>query len=136
MSALVAVDKASIHFDKLYSYLIPAELTENVQPGCRVLVPFGTGNRKRQGMVMKIQSLDEPTKRMKYITQLIDKQPLLSPRALQLVEWLKSYVLCTYYEVVRLLIPPGIDRSVVTYYTLGVCHTQCCNQTYTAKTHQ
>ncbi len=119
MSALVAVDKASIHFDKLYSYLIPAELTENVQPGCRVLVPFGTGNRKRQGMVMKIQSLDEPTKRMKYITQLIDKQPLLSPRALQLVEWLKSYVLCTYYEVVRLLIPPGIDRSVVTYYTLG-----------------
>ncbi len=68
---------------------------------------------------MKIQSLDEPTKLMKYITQLIDKQPLLSPRALQLVEWLKSYVLCTYYEVVRLLIPPGIDRSVVTYYTLG-----------------
>ena len=109
------MDKASIHFDKLYSYLVPAEMAQDIQPGCRVLIPFGTGNRKRQG----IEPLNKPDKRMKYITQLIDQEPLLTPRALQLVEWLKSFVLCTYFEAVRLMIPPGIDRSVVTYYTLG-----------------
>ncbi len=119
MSALVAVDKASIHFDKLYSYLVPAEMAQGIRPGCRVLVPFGTGNRKRQGIVMETRPLDKPDKRIKYITQLIDREPLLTPRALQLVKWLKSFVLCTYFEAVRLLVPPGIDRSVVTYYTLG-----------------
>ncbi len=113
------MDKASIHFDKLYSYLVPAEMAQDIQPGCRVLIPFGTGNRKRQGIVMKTEPLNKPDKRMKYITQLIDQEPLLTPRALQLVEWLKSFVLCTYFEAVRLMIPPGIDRSVVTYYTLG-----------------
>ena len=119
VSALVAVDKAAISFDKPYSYLVPAELIGQVQPGCRVLVPFGSGNKKRQGIVLEIESLDSPGKRMKYITQLIDESPLLSPQALQMVEWLKSYVLCTYYEAVRLMIPPGIDRSVVTSYTIG-----------------
>lgn len=119
VSVLVAVDKTSIHFDKLYSYLVPAELIQTIQPGCRVLVPFGTGNRKRQGIVMGMESLDAPNKHMKYITQLIDEQPILTPRALKMVEWLKSYVLCTYYEAVRLMIPPGIDRSIVTYYALG-----------------
>ena len=39
----VAVDQASFHFDKLYSYVVPDNLGP-VERGCRVTVPFGGGN--------------------------------------------------------------------------------------------
>lgn len=45
---LVAVDQASFHFDKLYSYRLPPSAGE-VTRGCRVLVPFGGGNRPAAG---------------------------------------------------------------------------------------
>ena len=35
--AQVAVDQATIHFDKLYSYRVPAELQDHVWPGSMVL---------------------------------------------------------------------------------------------------
>ena len=44
----IAVEQATFSFDKLYSYLWPDALGEP-QIGVRVLVPFGGGNRTRQG---------------------------------------------------------------------------------------
>ena len=43
--ARAAVNDANIHFDRLYSYLIPAQLVGKVYPGSMVLVPFGRGNK-------------------------------------------------------------------------------------------
>ena len=43
--AQAAVNDANIHFDKLYSYRIPAELAGRVFPGSMVLVPFGRAAR-------------------------------------------------------------------------------------------
>ena len=45
--AQAAVNDANIHFDKLYSYRIPAELAGRVFPGSMVLVPFGRGSKAR-----------------------------------------------------------------------------------------
>ena len=45
LAAAVAVDKATPQFDKEYSYRVPEGLP--VQPGCRVTVPFGRGDRRR-----------------------------------------------------------------------------------------
>ena len=49
ITAQVAVDKTALPFDKAYSYAVPQELRASLRPGCRVLVPFGGGNAKRQG---------------------------------------------------------------------------------------
>ena len=43
--AQAAVNDANIHFDKLYSYRIPAELAERVFPGSMVLVPLAGAAR-------------------------------------------------------------------------------------------
>ena len=42
--AQVAVSGATIHFDKLYSYLVPQSLAQRVHTGSMVLVPFGRGS--------------------------------------------------------------------------------------------
>ena len=55
MTAQVAVDKAALPFDRGYSYAVPEELRATLRPGCRVLVPFGGGNAKRQGVVLSLE---------------------------------------------------------------------------------
>ena len=41
----VAVSNATFHFDKLYSYSVPAHLQDRVFVGSMVLVPFGRACR-------------------------------------------------------------------------------------------
>ena len=53
--AQVAVDQATIHFDKLYSYRVPAELQDHVWPGSMVLVPFGRGDHARMAVVLAVR---------------------------------------------------------------------------------
>ena len=48
--AKIAVEGLAYHFDAVYSYKIPFELEEKAVQGCRVMVPFGNGNRKKQGL--------------------------------------------------------------------------------------
>ena len=48
--AYVAVENALLHFDNAFSYRIPEGMP--VQAGCRVAVPFGRGDSKRQGIVL------------------------------------------------------------------------------------
>ena len=55
--ALVAVEGIVYHFDMPYSYKIPFELEGKAQQGCRVMVPFGNGNRKKQFIRKKEKQL-------------------------------------------------------------------------------
>ncbi|MEI3035831.1 MAG: hypothetical protein V8T62_02565 [Oscillospiraceae bacterium] len=48
----MAVDKAAYHFDKLYNYAIPVEFAAVLQPGMRVLVPFGGGDESGRGLCL------------------------------------------------------------------------------------
>ena len=54
--AKVALSGATLSFDKLYTYAIPTQLHSVLKKGARVLVPFGKGNIKKQGMVFGIEN--------------------------------------------------------------------------------
>ena len=49
--ARIALQGATFAFDRLYTYAIPTEMREKAQKGVRVIVPFGRGNIKKQGMI-------------------------------------------------------------------------------------
>ena len=49
----VALENTAYHFDKLYDYAVPADLADRVSVGARVIVPFGNGNAKRQGVILR-----------------------------------------------------------------------------------
>ena len=59
--ALAAVNDANIHFDKLYSYRIPAELAGRIFPGSMVLVPFGRGSKARMAVVLAVGEVTRAT---------------------------------------------------------------------------
>ena len=78
LAAAVAVDKATPQFDKEYSYRVPEGLP--VQPGCRVTVPFGRGDRRRMGVVLSLYEAED-TARLKPVLTLVDREPAARPGA-------------------------------------------------------
>ncbi len=115
--AAVAIEKTAYHFDKLFSYSVPSHLSETLRPGCRVTVPFGAGNKKRQGMVFSVEA-DTSFEKIKPISEQIDQTPLLTEEMLRLAQWLKENYYCTLFEAVRLMLPTGINISIIKAYRL------------------
>ena len=52
----VAVNNATFHFDKLYTYSVPEHLQEQAFVGSMVLVPFGRGSAARMGVVLGLEA--------------------------------------------------------------------------------
>ncbi len=113
--AKVAVENTAYHFDKLFDYLIPEEYIGVALPGCRVMVPFGRGNRKRQGVIFGLSESAEFA-RVKPVSSLLDESPVLSDEMLLMATWLRDNTYCTYYEAAKAMLPSGINVRVVTSY--------------------
>ena len=112
--AYVAVENAIYHFDHRFSYRIPDGM--DVQPGCRVAVPFGRGNAKRQGIVLGIG--EEDTNDLKSVSELLDAEPVLNDEMLKLCAFIKSHCFCTYYDAVKAMLPAGINYRLSVEYSV------------------
>lgn len=106
MIAKIAVAAATLSFDRAYSYRIPAALLEQAQPGVRVLVPFGKGNRRTEGILLERTEGDESG--LKELCSLLDDAPVLSPELLRLAAFVRQRCFCTMYEAVRCMLPVGL----------------------------
>ena len=105
--AKVAVNDATIHFDKLYSYLVPPDFSESLWPGSIVLVPFGRGNHPRMAVVLELGTEEAPDPRLKSLLAAAPEKARLTPDLLELVHFLKDRYFCTWYEAVKAVIPYG-----------------------------
>ena len=112
----VAVEQTAFHFDKLYSYRVTPDLSELVT-GCRVLVPFGKGNRFRQGIVMETEHVtSEQAETLKPVMAVLDEQPLLDEELMALMRWMKERTFCTVFDAVRAMLPTGLYWNVKPIY--------------------
>ena len=87
LAAEVALDGATNAYDRLYSYALPENC--GAVPGCRVTVPFGKGNIKKQGMIFNIRETE--TGNLKEIISVTDKQPVLTREMLELCLFLREH---------------------------------------------
>ena len=115
--AQVAVENTVYHFDKLFTYRVPLSLREQLKPGVRVSVPFGSGNRKRVGLVFSLSSQGEGEK-TKDVEAVLDREPALSPSMLDLVRWMKERYYCTFFEAAKQMIPTGYHLRLQNSYVL------------------
>ncbi|MCQ2476244.1 MAG: primosomal protein N' [Clostridia bacterium] len=113
--AKVAVEAANYSFDMEFTYSIPRELEATAQPGCRVTVPFGNGNRKSLGIIFELTDECE-AKRIKKITEVKDESPLLNDEMIRLARFISERTFCTLYEAAKSMLPAGINYRMVKYY--------------------
>ena len=109
LTAEVAVSGTAYSFDMLFSYAVPEKLAAKTACGCRVLVPFGKGNKRRIGVVMKLTEGD--TARLKPLVSLVDEEPVVSEELLRLALYLREQTFCTYYDAVKTMLPPAMSVS-------------------------
>ena len=112
MIAKIAVSAAAFAIDKPYSYRIPEGM--ELTPGIRVMVPFGRGNRRCEGVVLGVEpGIGEE---LKSVERQLDETPVLSAYMLRMAAFLRERYFCTFYDAVRAILPAGLwFRSKDTY---------------------
>ena len=104
MIASIAVDAAVYAIDKPYSYAVPPSMP--VRPGMRVIVPFGRGNRRSEGIVLSVE--EREAENLKPIERLMDQEPVLSEGFIRMAAFLRERYFCTFYEAIKAMLPAGL----------------------------
>src|SRR5665213_1953519 len=91
-----------VPLDQSFTYGLPETLRHRVQPGCRVLVPFGS--RTLTGLVLKTHS-DPPQGALREILRLLDEEPALDAELLQLGKWIADFYCAPLGETLRAMTP-------------------------------
>ena len=109
----------NLPLEKSYSYLVPDDLRELLQPGMRVRVPLGRGQRQVTGYCVAVCQTSGPHRRLKAIQEVLDPSPLLNSRMLQLTQWIADRYLCSWGQVLESVIPAGVKRRSGTRMVQG-----------------
>ncbi|MBR6376164.1 MAG: primosomal protein N' [Oscillospiraceae bacterium] len=116
MIARIALDGLIYAIDKPYSYRLPEALCQ-ARPGCRVSVPFGAGNRLREGMILALEPGEDPE--LKEAAALLDEAPVLSEQMLRLAAFVRERYFCTFYAAIRAMLPAGLWLQSREVFTLA-----------------
>ncbi len=105
---------AEIHFalpmSRGYTYRIPEALLPLAQVGSRALVPLG--KRVATGFITaRKASIDFPEEKLKDILDILDESPLFDATRLALAQWVAEYYLASLGEVLRTMLPPGLEKE-------------------------
>ena len=103
MIGKIAVSAAVFAIDKPYSYRVPEGM--ELQPGHRVQVPFGRGNKMAEGIVLSLEPGDENG--LKSIQRVLEEEPLLTAGQLRLAAFLRERYFCTFFDAIRAMLPAG-----------------------------
>ncbi|MCI7264955.1 MAG: primosomal protein N', partial [Eubacterium coprostanoligenes] len=102
--ATVAVDNTFFSFDTDYSYIVPNSILENAQIGSKVSVPFGRGDKTRDGIIIELVETDlEKSNNLKEIKSIDEN--LLDDELVKLAVWLKERCFCTTYDCLKQMLP-------------------------------
>jgi primosomal protein N' (replication factor Y) len=94
--------------DKPLDYLVPEPLAGAVEPGRRVRVPLGRGNRERLAYCVAVRHGELPQAPLKSVAGVEDEKPLLSPRMLELTKWMAERWMARWGEVLEAVLPAGV----------------------------
>lgn len=99
----------SICLYRTFDYTIPKELSDALERGQRVLVPFGTSTRLGYCVAIKKSS---PFKRLlKPVSKILDPAPLINKELFDLARKVSEDYFCSMAEALHLIIPKGILRT-------------------------
>src|SRR5205814_963412 len=104
-----------VHLKKLFTYKLPDSMQAAARVGSRVMVQLGA--KPTVGYVVALlpklrmgTSLVESE--LKEIQELLDVDPPLTPKVMEITRWVSDYYAAPWGEVMRAALPAGINASV------------------------
>ena len=87
-----------------FTYAVPETMRGTVKPGSRVLVPFRT--KSLVGVVVEFAENAPEDAKVREIARVLDIFPALTPKLIELANWIAHYYLAPIGDVVRAMTPP------------------------------
>ena len=116
----VIINSEAIDIDKPFTYEVPTELTEDIQIGQWIKVPFGPRNNLVDAFVMSFLNEEVSNFKIKKIKKIEIKEPILTRDDLKVINFIKENYLCRYIDAIRLLIPHGMIKGMKNKYKMVV----------------
>ncbi len=118
-----------------FDYLVPDALRDQVEPGRRVMVPLGKGNRLLLGYCVRVESRATGSRVLKPLAEVIDRRSLLSPAMLRLTRWIADYYLCPWGQVLETVLPAGVRGQAGTRMAMLLTLDPRAAELLAARTH-
>ncbi|RWZ60592.1 primosomal protein N' [Halobacillus fulvus] len=100
--ANVIVDVPSQNTNRPFDYKVPEKFEGIIQPGVRVIIPFGP--RKIMGYVVSLSD-ESSFDKVKPIIDVLDVTPVLTEELLHLGKWLSRQTLSYYISCLQVMLP-------------------------------
>lgn len=103
--------------DMEFDYIVPDEIWP-VQVGQRVEVPFGRANKLQKGFCVESDILAEKAFgsaqrgiRLKAVSRVVDKEPLVDSELMALARWIGGYYVCPLGQVLAAIVPAAVKKG-------------------------
>lgn len=101
--------------DQVFTYQIPDSLSDHVQPGMRVVVPFQ--NQFQTGYTVSLE--DEcDLEKIRELEAVLDESPIIRPDMMTLCAWIAQYYCCSLGEALHSTVPAGLSVRTSKEYVL------------------
>ncbi len=108
MIAKILINTSVNSLNKVYDYIVPEHLINEVEIGKRVHVSFGRGKNLEEGLIVKLEDdVENPKYKLKEIDSILDDISYISPERLKLAKYIAYVYFCNVYDAIKLMLPPG-----------------------------
>lgn len=90
--------------NRRFTYAVTDAQSGRLKPGMRVAVPFGK-TKVYTGIAINIHQEKPVLYEAKWVEEILDEKPLLTPNQLRVFKWTADYYMCTEGEVLRAALP-------------------------------
>ena len=110
MSDLFAEVILPIPVRERFTYRIPEEITRQITPLERVIVPLGN-NKQTKALVTSVFTENPDGRKMKEIIAAADEHPVIHSVNFGLWQWISRYYMCPEGDVLKAALPAGRQQD-------------------------
>lgn len=108
MIAKILINTSVNSLNKVYDYLVPDSMLNDVEIGKRVQVSFGRGRNLEEGIIVKfVDNVENPKYKLKEISAILDDVSYIDEKRLKLAKYMSYIYFCNVYDALKLMLPPG-----------------------------
>lgn len=119
----IIVDISHEKLDKTFQYRVPESLTDRLEPGMCVQIPFGNGNRLIKGYVLEVgENCKFDPARTKEIAGIADRDVDVTDKMIAVAAWIRKNYGSTMIQALKTVLPAKqsvkkLERRFVTVQT-------------------
>ena len=102
---------------QVFTYRVPFEVNELVQPGVRVIIPFGR-SKLITGIITKVHEVVPNGYQAKYIEHVLDETPIITKNQFLLWQWISNYYMSPLGDVMNAALPSNFKLASETKIVL------------------